>query len=74
VGIVCVLHVAAGSLSAYWDAADLTALSLDAPGNVSHWLASMLWSLGALMAMLTIRCVAIGSTTTTGDIAFVWTA
>ncbi len=53
VAAVCLLHVAAGWLSAYWDAADLTALSLDAPGNVSHPLASMLWSLGALMAMLT---------------------
>lgn len=53
VGTVCLLHLAAGWLSAYWDAADLTALSLDAPGNVSHWFASMLWSLGALMAMLT---------------------
>lgn len=52
VGAVCLLHVAAGWLSAYWDAADLTALSLDAPGNVSHWLASVLWSLCAMMAVL----------------------
>jgi len=53
VSAVCVLHIAAGWLSTYSDAADLTALRLDAPGNVSHWFASMLWSLGALMAILT---------------------
>jgi hypothetical protein len=49
----CLLHLAAGWLSAYLDAADLTALNLDAPGNISHWMASMLWLLGALIAMLT---------------------
>jgi hypothetical protein len=53
VGAVCLLHVAANWLKAYFEATDLAALDLDAPGNISHWLASTLWLLGALLAMLT---------------------
>ncbi len=53
VGAVCLLHVAADWLKAYLNAADLAAIDLDAPGNISHWLASTLWLLGALLAMLT---------------------
>jgi hypothetical protein len=44
--------VAADWLKDYFDSTDLAALDFAAPGNISHWLASTLWLLGALLAML----------------------